>query len=280
MTTKTFHRVALAACISLASMSLSCLSMQEDEKPNIEEALETQKSIIINFLNRGEPSKAFVELRPAMQRFPGNADLLSLMGLTQLALRNPSNAIKYLREANDIESNSTSVLNLSSAYIENSEYARAIKILKKHMKAGKAFKAYTYPERLFHNLGLAYSKLKREKPAIKYFKRALGENSSFYLSLLQLGHSYQRLKKYNQARIQYRKSIKACNQCYEAVNSLARNYVVSGNQTAAVSLLKNYSKNKKIPNEMRVQAKNELAKLAKPNGKRSRTAKNLSNKRK
>lgn len=239
---------------------IGCLSLDSKEGPNIEQALETQKSIIINHLNRGEPDKAFAELRPAMQKFPDNVDLKTLMGLTQLALRNPRNAVKFLKEANEQDSNSTTVLNLSSAYIENGQNVAALKLLKKHIKSGDLTE-YQYPERIYHNVGLAYLRLKKSKGAMINFRKALDQNPKFYLSLMQIGDLYSKKSNHKTARKFYRKALPACGNCFEAVQVLSKSYLSEGNRNGAGSVLKSYASNKKLPNELRVKAQKLIAEL-------------------
>lgn len=261
-------RILIAA---LSLNALGCLSLENDQKPQIEKALKTQQAIIVNHLNRGEPEKAFAELRPAMQRFPDNQELTTLMGLTQLAMRNTSMAIKYLRTAYKNNADSTTALNLSSAYIESGRNTAALKLLRRHVKSGK-LSGYGYPERVYHNLGLAYRNIKKKRLATKFFKKALTENPRFYLSLMQMGEVQLQRKNYTAARKYYRKAIPACNQCFEAVDALATSYLKGGNLAGAVAVLKTYANNKAIPKELRTKAQAELARIA-PTDARLKTAK-------
>ena len=106
--------------LSLLIITLfGCQTIQKEDSPEKrkKEILDTQKSLIVSFLNKSMPHLALKELRVLIRKSPEDADLLNLMGLTQLSLNNSRVAVKYFKRSYN-ESPSISVaLNLSSSYI-------------------------------------------------------------------------------------------------------------------------------------------------------------------
>ena len=135
-----------------------CQTLGNDEEARKQsEILNTQKSLIVSFLNRGMPSMALKDLRKLSEQYPDDPDFKNLLGLTHLALGNPKAAIPFFKEAYKREPRTAVALNLSSAYIEAGEADKAIALLIKLAKAPDV-KSYEHPERINHNLGLASEK--------------------------------------------------------------------------------------------------------------------------
>lgn len=224
-------------------------SQVEKEK----DRLETQREIVINYLNRGEPERALKEVRPMLAERPEDADLLSLMGLTQMALRNPARAGVFLEKAYQVNPSPTTALNLSSSYLEQNQPQKAITLLSK-LFSDDGVGAYDFPERLYHNLGLAYEKLRKYQTAEINYRKALEDNPVFYLTLMQLGLLNEKMRRPLPARQYFLRARKVCMKCYEPVAALANNYIQSNQADLALSLVRGYQQRKDLNPNTRLSA--------------------------
>jgi Tfp pilus assembly protein PilF len=148
------------------------------------EILESQKSIVVNYLDQGKPQAALPEVRRLVQEHPNNAEVLNLAGLTHLSLKNSRVAVRYFELSLDRKSEPGVALNLSSALIETKQFDRASKVLRDLIVDGSV-REYRYRERIFHNLGVIAQQSGKPQLAAKYYDRAIEENPVFYKSHLQ-----------------------------------------------------------------------------------------------
>lgn len=227
----------LAGC-----QTLTPYSAEEKKKA---EVLNTQKALIISFLNKGLPGMALKELRKMVKAHPKDADFRNLQGLTYLSLRNPKKAIPIFSKAYKIKSSTSIGLNLSSAYIEAGEYKKAIDFLAKLKKAEET-REYAHPERIAHNLALASEKLKRVKSAERFYRQALKYNPHFYISTMRLGQLYDKTKRPKSARLRYLKAKDMCKKCFDPINALAMNYFSRGQVKKSIKLIQEYLNKKDI----------------------------------
>ncbi len=145
-----------------------------------DELLNTQKNLVIGYINQGQPNMALRELRPLLTKHPQDADFKNLMGLTYLSLQNPKMALGFFEESHRLQPRASVALNLSSAYIETKQFAKAMKTLK-DLRNSPAGKEYQYPERILHNIGLCAERMDKYKIAEKYYKLAIEVNPYYYL---------------------------------------------------------------------------------------------------
>ena len=136
-------------------------------------------------------------------------------------------------------------LNLSSAHIEAKKYKQAVSVLRA-IKKSKDYKVYQYPERISHNLALAFERMGKIRAAEKHYRVALGENPNYYLSLMRLGKIYELSKRRNQAVGIYKKAKSACPVCFDPINSLVMSEVALGRHSSAMNLLRTYAGNKEV----------------------------------
>ena len=231
-----------------------CQTLGNDEEAKKQaEILNTQKSVIISFLNKGMPSMALKDLRKLIEQYPEDADFKNLMGLTQLALGNPKASIPFFKDAMKIEPRPSISLNLSSAYIESGETERAVAVLTTMLQSPE-LKNYAHPERVHHNLALAWEKGKKLDESEKQYKTALANNPDFYISLMRLGQLYERTKRPKLARAQFERARKICDPCFDPVNALAMNQLAEGKAQVAIKLVKSYLANKEIAPQDRLRA--------------------------
>ena len=176
---------------------------------------------------------AYRELKKLISKHPDDPDFKNLMGLTQLAMRNPRKAAEYFRGSFKIKPRISVALNLSSAFIESGNYKKAINLLKKTMKQ-PGFGTYKHPERVSHNIGLAYERIKSYKQAKIFYRRALMENPQYYMSLMRLGQLYEKTKKLKYAGAQFEKAKVSCPKCFDPINALTMVYIAQGKPRKAI----------------------------------------------
>src|SRR4051794_28813298 len=96
--TRWLRRVGVTFILATA---LSACQTTGTDKPKAtpETLLEEQKAIIRASLDSGKPEAALQQLRDLVRSNPQDASLQNLMGLTQLALKNPTRAVRYFQTA-------------------------------------------------------------------------------------------------------------------------------------------------------------------------------------
>lgn len=251
----------LAICILVLAAPLSCSTTGTQKKPNTEELLDSQKSVIVGYLDSGQAQMAHKELRTLLKDHKDDADLNNLMGLTNLALNNKQRALVHFRKSHALDPKTAISLNLASCLLELDRNQEAIDVLEK--AKNRAGDTYPYPERLEHNLGLAYEKMKRNDLAKKQYEAALVENPSFYLSLLQLGRMYQRQSQVREAIAKLNLAHVACPVCFDPVQSLVTLYQAEKRSKDAQSLLNGFLREKNVPKDDLARARELNSKIAK-----------------
>ena len=231
--------------------------LHDDEEQKQAEILNTQKSLIISFLNKGLPGIAAKELRVQLKKYPDDPDFKNLMGLTQLALKNPKRAVVFFRDALRRKRQPSIALNLSSAYIESGQYQKAVRTLL-DIRKSEEMEDYPHPERISHNLGLAAERSKKLRRAERYYRRALNDNPRFYISIMRLGQLYDKTKRPKSARREYKKARAICGFCFDPVNAMTMNYVANGQTRQAMRTLKKWLALKNISAKDRKRGKKLL----------------------
>ena len=104
----------------LAGLNLSCQLMSPKEKEkeaNIQKIIDTNIEYAQKRMDEGNPEQALQTLRPILLKFPDNAPLLNMIGLTYLAMSRPTQAKLYFKKAYKKDKKPAYALNLSSALI-------------------------------------------------------------------------------------------------------------------------------------------------------------------
>ena len=265
------HLICVIFTFIIPLIGCQTIHKNEQEEAKKQEILATQKSLIVSFLNKGVPNMALKELRRLLVTHPNDADFLNLMGLTQLALENPNQGIKYFKKSYKSFPRTSVALNLSSSYIEAGRYMKAVQLLKK-VKKDPISESYQFPERIDHNIGLAAERNRNFRLAEKYYIIALSENPNYYLSLMRLGQLYEKTKRPIDAQKTFSKAKASCPKCFDPVNALAMGFVASGKHRSAFILLKRFLAKKDITEENRSRAQKlatMVKKIAKTKNKRS-----------
>ncbi len=227
-----------------------CQTFSEAKKDR--EILEKQESLILNYLNQGKAKEAFTQLRELLRDYPDRPTLNNLMGLTQISLGNPNLAIRHLNKAYQKDPSPHVALNFSSALIQAGQYKNAKKILNAQIQnVSKGQEKYIHVERLYHNLALVYENEKKTNQAVKFYKKALEENPSFYLSLMQLGHVYNKVNKKENAFNYFKLARESCPNCFEPIEGMYHHYVAKKNRNAARKILDDSLKQEGLPLEIK-----------------------------
>ena len=229
----------LGFSLILATAGCQTLNNNQDKSANGDPA--TELSVAAAFLESGKPDKAMFELRPFLERDPKNPKAHTLMGLSQLALKNPRKAVEHLETAWTLESTAQHALNLSSAYIENNQLNNAQKIIIKGLRI-KETPPYRNKDRFYHNLGLIAERKGSLVAAEKAYRTALEENPTCYLSRARLAHMLDEKKKYEQAKDQWEIARNSCPGCFEATLNLSKYYERRGDYKTALGLVKDYKR--------------------------------------
>ena len=228
--------VIIFIALSLNNCQTSSKKQQKNDK-----ILASQKNIIVSYLNTGLPSQAHGELRKVLEKNPHNVDFIELMGVTQLALQNYDKAVFYLRQAYQQNGKVKTALNLSSALIAAGSLAQAQRLLLTLLQE-KSGNTYQRTERLYHNLGLIYQKRGKHKRAEHYYRKAIAENPSYYLTLLNLGLMSKQQQHYQEAITWLLKAKNFCRKCLEPVRHLSTIYLLQNKHQQAFTLVDTYSR--------------------------------------
>ncbi|MCX6128963.1 MAG: hypothetical protein NTX25_07850 [Proteobacteria bacterium] len=238
----------------LCMSACQTLKDRDAEAKREEDLLNTQKNLIIGFINQSQPNMALKELRPLMLKYPNDSDFKNLMGLTYLSLQNSKMALGFFEESYRLQPRASVALNLSSAYIETKQFTKAMKLLK-DLRSSPLGKDYQYPERLLHNIALTAERMDKLRMAEKYYKLAIETNPFYYLSLMRLGQLYERVKRYESAKIQFQKAREACMKCFDPVHALVAQYLAQKKSQEAMSLIQEYLADKELDAADRLKAR-------------------------
>ncbi len=157
----------------------------------------------MNYLDQGAMDKAYAEARKLNRESPDDHRVINLLGLCQLALKQPKTAAQSFRQAYNLNEEPAYLLNLSSAQIELRAFKTATQTLNKLLK--ESANDYRYPERIYHNLGSAYEGLEHLNVAEKYYRKGLVENPNYYPTLLRLAGVLQQKRQPMAAKLIWRK---------------------------------------------------------------------------
>ena len=248
-------RALLLGGLSLVTLS-GCMTMSssKEEKLRQEKLVQTQKSLIVSFLNKGMVSLALKELRGHIKARPKDPDFQNLMGLTFMALKTPNKSISYFKKAIALDDKISYNLNLGSAYIETKQLHKALKQFVK-IKKSRAYVSYKHQERVIHNIALTTERLGRHRTAEKYYKRALNQNPNFYMSLMRLGKMKEQAKRFREAHKYYKRAHGLCTECFDPVGGIARSLMGLKKPSLAIKALGGYLRNKNTRKEDQNRAK-------------------------
>jgi predicted Zn-dependent protease len=239
---------SLMQVIVAGSLILWCVSCQTFEPKASQEIPEIRNRLATayTYIDAGQANLALNELRPLVDLHPEDPEIQNLMGLTQLALKNPSRGLLHLRKAVKLSPTTGYSLNLSSALIENDDLGEAQKILKGLLKR-KEIPPYPYKERIYQNLGQIAEKQKHYHLAEQFYRKGLVENPTYYMAQLQLGHVYTAMKQTNKSIEYFESAALTCPACYAPVDALVAQYVKAKQLRKALSLLDQFEKNERAP---------------------------------
>ena len=263
---------SLKALLSLILVMSGCQTLKHSLDTTATADSATTLSVARAYLEDGRPDKALYELRAYINKYPKDPAGHTLMGLTQMALKNPNKGIEHLKTAWNLEPKAQNALNLSSAYLQSKQPDIAQKIIMKGL-ATKETPPYPHKERFFHNLALVAQMKGKDKVAEKSLRKALEENPTFYLSRQQLALMLVKQGRVEEAREQWELARNSCPGCFEPTENLARYYQVKGDLKTALGLIVDY---KRIEGINPIEAKRALELEAELNNQRSKIVKEAS----
>jgi Tfp pilus assembly protein PilF len=232
------HRLV---ALSITVLACGCQTLSNSSSEHSKAEAATTLDVARAFLDEGRPDKAMFELRAIIEQNRNNPMVHSLMGLSQLALKNPRKAIESLEIAWKLDPIAQHALNLSSAYIDSKQYDRAQKMI----LAGLAVKetpTYKNKERFYHNLGVIAELKGARGAAEKAYLRALEENPVFYISRIKVATMMDGKQKPEAAKMHWELARTSCSGCFEPVAHLAIYYHNKGESAKAVKMIEDFAR--------------------------------------
>jgi len=237
----------LVGALTLIALTAGCQTLAPEQSRTNKPANEVDDAMRLasSSLQGGRADQALRELRAVARANPDNADINNLMGLIQLSLRNTPRAIHHFTRAYMVDKSTGNGVNLSSALIENKNYRDSEKILLGLTR--RKNDEYAYRERIYHNLGIVASNTKRPRTAEKWFRRALQENPTFYLSLFHYGNLLDSTGRKKEAMARWQTAATACAVCSDPVAAMTMQLVAAGDLARARQLISNFEKQENLP---------------------------------
>ena len=177
---------------------------------------------------------------------PEDASVNNVAGLTQMALHNDKKALFYFKKAFTLDESATYGINFAAALSANGQNDQGEKVLL-HLLTLKNFKAYRYPERVFHNLAKIKEKQNQFKIAEKYYRRSIAENPTYYLTKFQLAKLFDKTKRPGLALHMMEEAQTACPVCPDPVEELVKKYRAMGKNIQAKILIQSFIKTDGVP---------------------------------
>jgi len=231
----------LTSVLSLILVAFGCQTMKDSQDADSATDSETELSVARAFIESGRPDKALYELKDLLEKEPRNTGAHTMVGLAQMALKNPKKAVEHLKIAWNLEPSAQNALNLSSAYLQANQLESAQKIIVKGL-ATKESPPYRHKERFYHNLALIAQIKGKASVAEKALRKALEENPTFYMSRQQLALMLGKAGKLESAKEQWELARIACPLCLEPTEQLARYYQAKGDLRTALGLISDFKK--------------------------------------
>jgi tetratricopeptide (TPR) repeat protein len=251
-------KFSLIAVLILAS----CTTLDEkntvDDGSKLEDMVNGEIAIAENLLSSGKAEKAWQNLRPLLAQYPQRVDILTLAGLSLLALQNNARAQQLLQKAYQLKPSTVAGLNLSSSYIAAGQYTQAKELL---LTLVAQKEPYNYKERLWHNLALIYEQEGDVDQAIATYELAIKENPTYYLSHLHLAKLYKRERSKKLATDYFARAHRYCPECYEPIEEMVDALRQKHRDQEAKALLNTYLQTEDGNLENRQKAQDLLQEL-------------------
>lgn len=158
----------------------------------------------VSHLNVGNIQTAFVEFQKALELDPDNKEVHNAVGVVYLQLFDLEKAKQSFLNAVKVESNySEAHNNLCFVYYRTKRFKKAIKSCKKALQNP----LYVTPEKAFYNLGRSYYKLGRYNEAVDAFTDAIRRLPGLYPAYYSLALAYNAKQMYGNAASAIAKAI-------------------------------------------------------------------------
>ncbi|MCB0309326.1 MAG: tetratricopeptide repeat protein [Bdellovibrionales bacterium] len=207
------------------------------------ESAEVSFRVARQFYSKNDIPQALTHALKSRDADPKNAEVHNFLGLIYFQRNDKREAEKSFKKAVKLDPNFAEAHNhLCLVMIENSEYNEGIE----HCKKATESILYPTPERAYHNMGLGYERKGEVGKAIAAYKKGLGYNKKFVMSLRALGNIYVKDKKYFEAIKPLEDGAKICrespkgiwgSECPETLYLLAMTYVELKKRHEAITAL-------------------------------------------
>ncbi len=232
-------------CFTLM-MLVHCQTIETAKKNDSKsKVLQSKIGIIVSYINSGNLRTALKEVKQLKRYWSDHHDVYLIDGLIHLALDNNNKAEQAFKRSYEIKESISPLLNLSSVYLKSKKYTSAIQTLKK-IEGQMESEKYKFPERVYLNLGIAYSHQNDHVNSVKYLKRSVEENPTYHMGWVELGREYESKGKRRSALESYKKGVQFCKNCIEPTAELSKFYLRNNKNIESVKLLTRFLKFKKI----------------------------------
>ena len=219
-----------------------------------EEFITTRVNIIKSKIDDGDLMGAQFDITPLLNQFPNNPDILTLSGFVDITLGNHKRALDSMLKAHELKPSPGSLLNLSSVYIAQKNYPKAMQTINQGLQLGRK-ENYGNIGRFHHNKGYIYELQGQKDMAIQSYKEALYHLPGYLQTLHRLTGIYESRGQIEQAVPYYQRLSYFCRTCFLPMEKLALYYMRVGDRKVAEKMVSSYLKNSQVSGEDKTKAK-------------------------
>ena len=197
----------------------------------------------IAFHKSGKLDKAKKIYEKIIKKYPNNFEVINLLGIISLQLKNYNEAIILINKAIGINPNHHALYNnLGVSYKELFEHDNAIKAFNKAIELNPIY------AEAYNNLGIVYKNINQYDEAYKNYSKSIELKVNYAEAYNNLGVLYKELKKYDEAITVFSTAIELNKNYYQAYENRADTYFVHSRYLLAIedySVLKELNPEKK-----------------------------------
>lgn len=158
-------------------------------------------------MNEGRFERALAEMLKAYELAPEDPEVLNHLGLAYFFKNDFPKAITHLQHATEIKKDYTEALNnLGRVLIETGKYKES----RAYLERAASDLSYSYPDKVYLNIGLSYFMDKDYKSSAPYFARSIELNRDQCLAYTYYGKSHYEMEQFKQASLILDRAIKRC----------------------------------------------------------------------
>lgn len=200
----------------------------------IEEAL-IQYSFAHDFYVNNELIRASAAAERSVALNPASPQTYNLLGLIYFRQERYQEAEKSFKKGLAIKEDMPDIWNnLGTLYYVQERYEEAEGALRKALD----YPLYLYPENIYNNLGLVYSRMQKPTQAAQSFEQAIRLRPEYYLPYQNLGKLFVEQKEFRRALPILEKAVRMCPRCPEPRYYLGLVFLESNRESAALAQFK------------------------------------------